>query len=55
MAIEDITQALINIIVDFFGSIVFGGTKPSKKQSIAFWAVTFLIVAFLFWLTITFS
>jgi hypothetical protein len=55
MAIEDIAAVVINAVVGLVDTKVFGGNKPSKKQNIAFWVVAFLFVAFLLWLTITYS
>lgn len=55
MAIGDIAAVVINAIVELVGAAVFGTKKPSRKQNIAFWVVAFLFVAFLLWLTITYS
>ena len=55
MAIGDIAAVVINAIIELVGSAVFGTKKPSKKQNLAFWVVAFLFVAFLLWLTITYS
>lgn len=55
MAIEGIAAVVINAIVELVGAVVYGTEKPSKKQNIAFWVVAFLFVAFLLWLTITYS
>ena len=55
MAIGDIAVVVINTAVELVGAAIFGTKKPSKKQNIAFWVVAFLFVAFLLWLTITYS
>ena len=55
MAIGDIAAVLINALIELVGTAVFGTTKPTKKQSIAFWVTAFLFVAFLLWLTFTYS
>jgi apolipoprotein N-acyltransferase len=55
MAIEDIVGKVLYAAAELLGIVISKDKKPAKKLGVVGWSIIFVFVAFLFWLTISYS